>query len=210
MADDWDLKKDEYIRILELSLQGGGIGAELPLVRWVGKRLPFEPFRTLFGGNDYILKKAQIAVNNAYAAGGEKNLFAPIILEAEKGVHLDETDVKLEAGGLIVAGSDTTAVSLTYLVWCILSRPELSELLCKELAQLSDDYSDRDLEDLPVLNAAIEESLRLYGAAPGGIPRQRPSGPEDLGGYLIPAGTTVTTQAYSLHRDARLFPNPLV
>lgn len=210
MTDDWDPKKDEYIRILEMSLQGGGIGAELPLVRAVGKHLPFEPFRTLFGGNDYLIRKAQIAVNNAYAAGGEKNLFAHIIHEAGKGVRLDETDVKLEAGALIVAGSDTTAVSLTYLIWCVLSRPELSELLCKELEQLSDDYSDRDLEHLPVLNAVIEETLRLYGAAPGGIPRQKPTGPEHLGGYLIPAGTTVTTQAYSLHRDARVFPNPLV
>ncbi|KAK5053854.1 hypothetical protein LTR84_001816 [Exophiala bonariae] len=202
-------KKDEYIRILEIALMGGGIGAELPLVRAIGKHLPFEPFKTLFGGNKYIMEKAQTAVNNAYAADGEKNLFAHIIHEAGKGEQLDEIDVKLEAGALIVAGSDTTAVTLTYLVWCVLSSPELSASLCAELKGLPVDYSDRDLEDLPVLSAVIEETLRLYGAAPGGIPRQKPNGPEYLGGYLIPAGTTVTTQAYSLHRNARIFPDPL-
>lgn len=192
-----------------MALMGGGIGAELPLLRAVGKHLPFEPFKTLFGGNKYIMEKAQIAVNNAYAADGEKNLFAHIIHEAGKGEQLDEIDVKLEAGALIVAGSDTTAVTLTYLVWCVLSRPELAASLCAELKSLPIDYSESDLEDLPVLSAVIEETLRLYGAAPGGIPRQKPSGPEYLGGYLIPAGTTVTTQAYSLHRNARIFPDPL-
>lgn len=191
-------------------MMGGGIGAELPLVRAIGKHMPFEPFKTLFGGNKYLMKKAQIAVNNAYAADGEKNLFAHMIHEAGKGVQLDELDVKLEAGALIVAGSDTTAVSLTYLVWCVLSRPEVAASLSIELRRLPDDYSDRDLEDLPVLSAIIEETLRLYGAAPGGIPRQKPSGPEYLGGYLIPPGTTVTTQAYSLHRNARVFPDPLM
>lgn len=193
-----------------MALQGGGIGAELPLVRAVGQYLPFEPFRTLFGGNHYLQEKAQIAVKNAYAPGNEKNLFAHMIHEAEKGVNLDETDVELEAAALIVAGSDTTAVSLTYLVWCVLSRPELTDWLCTELKQLPEEYCDRDLEDLPILNAVIEETLRLYGAAPGGMPRQKPAGPEYLGGHLIPAGTTVTTQAYSLHRDPRVFPDPLV
>ncbi|KEF55907.1 uncharacterized protein A1O9_07487 [Exophiala aquamarina CBS 119918] len=181
-------KKDEYIRVLEMALQGGGIGSELPLVRAIGQYLPFEPSRTLFGGRHYLQEKAHIAVKNAYAPGNEKDLFAHMIHEAEKGLHLDETDVELEAGALIIAGSDTTAVSLTYLVWCVLSRPELTGLLCTELKQLPQGYCDRDLEALPVLNAVIEETVRLYGAAPGGMPRQKPTEPEYLGGHLIPAG----------------------
>ena len=201
-------KKTEYIQKLEAALQGGGIGAELPLVRAIGKRLPFQPFINLFQANTYITSRAEIAVTNA-KAGGEKSLFAHIIAEAEKGEQLDDIDVKLEAGALIVAGSDTTAVTTTYLVWALLSRPDIKACLEQELSTLPTKYGDRDLEELPLLNAVIEETLRLYGAAPGGIPRAVPAGGTHLEGHFLPGGTTVTTQAYTLHRDPEVFPHPL-
>ena len=201
-------KKTEYIQKLEVALQGGGIGAELPLLRAVVKRLPFQPFKNLFQANTYITSQAEVAVANA-KAGGEKSLFAHIISEADKGEQLDDLDVKLEASALIVAGSDTTAVTLTYLVWAVSSRPDLRASLVHELSKLPDQYNDRDLEQLPLLNAVIEETLRLYGAAPGGIPRAVPEGGTTIEGYFFPGGTTVTTQAYTLHRDSTLFPDPL-
>ena len=142
-------------------------------------------------------------------AGGERSLFAHIISEAEKGEQLDDLDVKLEASALIVAGSDTTAVTLAYLIWVVLSRSDLRAQLQQELSKLPDEYGDRELEELPLLNAVIEETLRLYGAAPGGIPRAVPEGGAHLDGYFIPQGTTVTTQAYTLHRDPDLFRTPL-
>jgi cytochrome P450 len=202
------LQKDEYINVLESALKGGGIGAELPLVRAIGRYLPFEVCRTLFAANTYLVQKAAVAVTNA-DAGGEKTPFAHIMREADKGEKLDDLDLKLEASGLIVAGSDTTAISLTYLVWAVLSRPDLTRMLQQEVGVLPDDYTDGHLEELPLLNAVIEETLRLYGAAPGGLPRAVPPGGVHLGGFFLPGGTTVTTQAYTMHRDPRIFPNPL-
>jgi cytochrome P450 len=189
-------------------MMGGGIGAELPLLRTVGKRIPLESFQHLFGASDYLAGKAQVAVENARKGDDDKNLFAYIIKESEKGERLDDLDVKIEAGALIAAGSDTTAVSTTYLVWAVLSRPSLQSLLEEELAGLPQDYSERELEELPILNAVIDETLRLYGAAPGGTPRSVPDGGAHLGGYYFPAGVSVTTQAYTMHRDPRIFPNP--
>ena len=46
-----------------------------------------------------------------------------------------------------------------------------------------------------------------YGAAPGGLPRMVPPGGADMGGYFLPEGTTVQTQAYSFHRDPELWPH---
>lgn len=76
------------------------------------------------------------------------------------------------------------------------------------MAALPEDFTETDLEALPLLNAVIEEALRLYGAAPGSLPRVVPRGGAALGGYFIPEGTTVCTQAFTLHRDSNLFPNP--
>jgi cytochrome P450 len=90
-----------------------------------------------------------------------------------------------------------------------LSQPKLQQELEAEVASLDEDYGDMDLEKLPLLNAVIEETLRLYGAAPAGLPRSVPPGGVTIDDQVIPAGTTVTTQAYTFHRDQNLFPRPL-
>ena len=116
--------------------------------------------------------------------------------------------MQLEATALIVAGTDTTAVTLTYLVWAVLSSAAVHKALNEELEGLTEGYTDADLEALSYLTAVIDETLRLYGAAPGGLPRTVPEGGRILNGYFFPEGSTVTTQAYTLHRDPSLFPNP--
>lgn len=188
---------------------GSGIGVELPLLRLVGPWIPTETFKRMFRSTPYLTEYGTRAVQGSKERGDTANIFAKIISESEKGVGLDETDVALEATALVVAGSDTTAVSLTYLVWAVLSRPDIQDALQKELACLPDNYVDQDLEDLPLLNAVIDETLRLYGAAPGGLPRNVPDEGADVAGYYMPGGTIVTTQAYTIHRDDKLFENAL-
>ncbi|KAK3068759.1 hypothetical protein LTR53_013422 [Teratosphaeriaceae sp. CCFEE 6253] len=131
-----------------------------------------------------------------------------MMAEAGKGERLDDRDVEIEATNLIVAGTDTTAVSLTYLVYAVLSDPALQRGLVAEVSGLPETYSDANLESLPVLSAVIEETLRLYGAAPGMLPRAVPPSGIALGDFFLPPGTTATTQSYSMHRDASLFPDP--
>lgn len=200
---------DQYIRTLQSALMGSGIGVELSLLRHVGSWIPTETCKRMFRSTPFLTEYGTRAVQGSKERGDTANIFAKIISEGEKGVGLDETDVAIEATALVVAGSDTTAISLTYLVWAVLSRPDIQDALQKELACLPDSYVDQDLEDLPLLNAVIDETLRLYGAAPGGLPRNVPAEGADIAGYYMPGGTIVTTQAYTIHRDDRLFENAL-
>ena len=126
----------------------------------------------------------------------------------EKQPQLSDLSVRLEATNLIVAGSDTTAATLTYLVWAVLKRPGLQRRLEAEVAALAPDFRDDDLEALPLLNSVIEETLRLYGAAPGSLPRVVPEGGATMAGHFLPAGTVVTTQAFTMHRDGSIFAQP--
>lgn len=200
---------NEFMRYLTKALQGGAIGNELPFVQMIGRCLPIRAMRELFNTNTFLADYAEIAVRNMKAQQGSTNLFATAQAEAEKGETLDDEDVKLEAIGLFVAGTDTTAITLTYLVWAVLSRPLLRGQLEREVAGLSEGYSDLDVESLPLLNAIIEETLRLYGAAPGTLPRDVPVGGLGLGGYYIPEGNIVGSQAFSLHRNPELWSDPL-
>lgn len=94
----------------------------------------------------------------------------------------------LEAGNLIVAGSHSTARTLTWLIWAVLSQPNLQQQLEEEVGALDDDFDEAALENLPLLNAAISENLRLYGAAPGAYPEAFPTAvPRSLGISFSPA-----------------------
>ena len=129
--------------------------------------------------------------------------------DGQEKTNLTESMVQSEAGNLIVAGSDTTAVTLTYLVWAVLKHCQLQEQLEEELAGLSDELTFEELKNAPILNSVIEETLRLYGAAPGALPRTVPKQGLRINGYHIPGGVVVSTQAYTSHRDASIFPDPL-
>ena len=60
--------------------------------------------------------------------------------------------------------------------------------------------------------------MRIYGAAPSLLERVVPSRAGgsvsgldedfDMMGYALPPGTVVSTQAWSMHRDAKVFPSP--
>lgn len=144
-------------------------------------------------------------------AGNLTNLFGQMLAASdsqEKATLLTDEDVRAEAGNLIVAGSDTTAVTLTYLVWAVLKQPDLQARLEEEVAGFSDSVDMSELEAAPLLNSVIEETLRLYGAAPGALPRIVPERGLSVNGWHVPAGVEVSTQAYTNHRDSAVWEDP--
>ena len=191
-------------------MKGLGIQAEIPALGAIAKVLPFNATARMFNPSSVLLGYGETAVRNSKATNSKANIFASMIAEAENSGtdQLTELDVNHEARNLILAGSDTTSATLTYLTWAVLQRPELRSQLEHEVEDIGDSPKDEDLEKLLLLNAVIDETLRLYGAAPGALPRVVPPGGTTLAGFQLPGGTIVTTQSYSLHRDANNFPNP--
>lgn len=63
-------------------------------------------------------------------------------------------------------GTDTSAVSLTYLIWAVLSRPELGKQIEEDMATLSEGLMTMSKGQL-FFFAAVEDAMRLYTAIPG-------------------------------------------
>jgi len=186
--------------------------AELPLAHTILRHVPIKRARQIATADDVVYEYGAHAVKNMRSGyGNALNLFGQMLAATDNGekVSLTEKDVREEAGNLIVAGSDTTAVTLTYLVWAVLKQPDLQALLEDEVAQLSKELNTAELEAAPILNSVIEETLRLYGAAPGALPRTVPSQGTVIAGHQIPGGVEISTQAYTNHRDPSAFPEPL-
>jgi len=125
----------------------------------------------------------------------------------------------------LIAGHETSGITLTYLMHELSQRPSLQNRLRSELLTLSPPiaYPSQDNENkklpparsidaLPLLESILQETLRLYAAAPAQQPRMTPFSPSGttLEGYSdIPGGVRVSANAYTLHRNATVFPEPL-
>ena len=70
----------------------------------------------------------------------------------------------------IGAGSDTTAISLSAIVYNLLKYPESYRRLKEEIdeaaaqGKISDPISFKEAQELPFLQAVIKEALRLHSA----------------------------------------------
>lgn len=112
----------------------------------------------------------------------------------------------------LVAGVDTSQITLTICVWLLSldDNLEWQQRLREEILQSSEDGSVVDVESLPILDAIVMETLRLYPVVAGCLPRMTDKvasvGPEG-NKIMLPPGITVHSQAWTLHRN-KVFEEP--
>ena len=125
------------------------------------------------------------------------------LLKAYKDVPHPEQDPMLHADArlIIVAGSDTTAATLTYLFYHLAQEPAIVEQIREELHPLTQgDWHDRDIHNCATLNGAINEALRLHPPVPSGVQRTTPKEGMHIGETFIPGGTNYWMPQYVMGR----------
>lgn len=112
-----------------------------------------------------------------------------------------------DASLIVVAGSDTTAATLTCLFYHFATHPEVYKKLQREVDEFfadlgpdSHECESRSLGRLQYMQACIDESLRLFPAVPSGLQRQTPAQGIQIGDRWIPGNTIVMTPNYTLTR----------
>lgn len=106
----------------------------------------------------------------------------------------------------MVAGSDTTAATLTCLFYNFATQPEKYKTLQKEVDEFftseatSSDFDTAALGKLEYLQACIDESLRLFPPVMSGLQRQTPPQGIQIGKRFIPGNTIVMTPTYTMCR----------
>ncbi len=113
-----------------------------------------------------------------------------------------------------LAGFDTSSIALTFLTY-ELSLPQHAHWQRKlqaELAPLNGSRDAKSLDALPILHAILMETLRLHASIPGNQPRITPAN-ATLGADRhtvtgLPPNVRVQAQAWSLHRNPDVFPDP--
>ncbi|RKP07804.1 cytochrome P450 [Thamnocephalis sphaerospora] len=132
--------------------------------------------------------------------------------DPETGARLSEDQLIAESIVQFVAGTETTALTLTWTMHYLLSRPECIEKLFDELEQaipdLTTDVTYDSVKDLLYLEAVLTESMRLCPVAAAGNQRAIPEGGMTVGQYHVPEGYQVIPAVIALQRRDDIFPNP--
>ncbi|GGN52029.1 cytochrome P450 [Streptomyces albiflavescens] len=195
----------------DLSVVMNGVGARIMLPDWVEK-LPLPANRRFTAARDAVRATIDAAVAELRAADRDTGDMLSLLLQAtdeETGRPLTSHQICSEVLTLAVAGTETTASVLSWVLYELARYPAIDARL---QAELNDVLGDRpitfdDLPNLPYLGRVITEALRLHHT--GWLVTRRTLEPTRLGQWEISAGTELAYCQHALHRDPAFFPDPL-
>ncbi|WP_162801983.1 cytochrome P450 [Ornithinimicrobium murale] len=126
-----------------------------------------------------------------------------------QGSGLSDLEVRDQVVSLIAAGYETTSGALGWLVHCVGADAQLQGQLREELAGVTAGAAPtaEQLRELPLLSAAVTETLRLY--PPAALSARYVAEGFEFAGHRIPAGATLIYSPYVTHRDPDVYADPL-
>jgi cytochrome P450 len=123
----------------------------------------------------------------------QPDIISHVIQEQFEGLSAGEISATFMV--LTTAGSETTATTLCGAINYLIAHPEKLSTLTSEIRsvfQKQEQITLDSLQDLPYLNAVIQEALRLCPAIPWVLPRIVPAGGDTVCGVWLPGGVSLT------------------
>ncbi|KAJ1882741.1 hypothetical protein H4R99_001151 [Coemansia sp. RSA 1722] len=158
-------------------------------------------------------RKDEIAADPDVAA--KRRDILQTLIEArdpETGQTLQGKPLVSEMVMLLVAGSDTTSNTLTWITMHLLHNPAVLRRLCQEIRQKFPSTATIRYDDakthLPYLTAVILEAMRLTPSASGYLPRRTPTTGTTVGDYYIPSGCEINVAIAASQRNPQTWSNP--
>uniref|UniRef100_U5EZ18 Putative cytochrome n=1 Tax=Corethrella appendiculata TaxID=1370023 RepID=U5EZ18_9DIPT len=140
-----------------------------------------------------------------------KLAFLDLLLEGnEKNNQLTDTDIREEVDTFMFEGHDTTTSGMAWSLLYIGLNENIQENIVEELDSIFQ-KSDRatimqDLNEMKYLERVIKETLRLHPSV--SFFGRTLSEDVHFGQYLVPKGTHIGIDCYSLHRNTEYYPDP--
>ncbi|QSZ30648.1 hypothetical protein DSL72_000206 [Monilinia vaccinii-corymbosi] len=203
-------EKHFAVKLLQEGLAPLGILTPIPWVFPILTKIP----GAMGGFNDFItFCSKQIDIRRA------KEPSVPDIMTWLIDAHENDPDpIHKDPGWLygdarlaIVAGSDTTSATLTYLFYHLCLEPHHITKLREELDPIFTPGSPnecRDIQGAPYLNGVINEALRLHPPVPSGTLRQTPPEGLTIDGTYIPGNVTISAPSWTIGRLKTSYSSP--
>eukprot|EP01063_Lacrimia_lanifica_P016111 TRINITY_DN22726_c0_g1_i1.p1 TRINITY_DN22726_c0_g1~~TRINITY_DN22726_c0_g1_i1.p1 ORF type:complete len:469 (+),score=148.68 TRINITY_DN22726_c0_g1_i1:59-1465(+) len=113
----------------------------------------------------------------------------------------------------LLAGHDTTAISLSWILLELARHPEVQQKARAEAAAIlaakpaGEGVTSEDLEKLPYISAVINESLRLHPPV-FNVPTRMAVADTELDGYAVPKKTIVSLHIGAINRHPSVWDRP--
>lgn len=139
-----------------------------------------------------------------------RNLIEAMVAERDRpGSALTDEDVSGNVLTMLLAGEDTTANTLAWMIWLLHGHPEAARRAAEEVRSVlgvAPHPTHEQLGKLEFLEACAHETMRLRPVAPLNI--QQAVRDTVVGGVALPAGTQVMCLMRPAAVDAAHFPDP--
>lgn len=145
-------------------------------------------------------------VRSTRARGDAGSDILSLLLSAryDDGSAMGDEDVLAQLRTLLIAGHETTAISLAWALYALHRHPDVRARLLSELAGAGDDVGA--VAALPYLRAVVDETLRLWAPVPEFM--RTLLRPFTLGEHELPAGASLSANIQLLHTNEELYPAP--
>ncbi|XP_038718529.1 cytochrome P450 CYP82D47-like [Tripterygium wilfordii] len=214
----WKQVVSEYVNLLSHF----GVGDALPFLRWLD-----------LGGKEKAMKKTAKELDNYVeewlqehkkkrSSAGDHGIVEEDFMDVMLSIFYDDDQEESFADhsahtinkalclSLILAASDTTKTTLTWVLSLLLNHRDILNKVQQELiAHIGPEtpVNESDIKSFVYLEAVIKETLRLYPPGPLGLPHESM---EDctIAGYHVAAGTRVLFNQWKIHHDPQVWENP--
>lgn len=132
-----------------------------------------------------------------------------ILARDESGAPMSDKQLRDEAVTLLLAGHETTALSLSWTLLLLARHPDVQDAIAAEIAEVVGSGREVTAEDLPKLSQlerALIESLRLY--PPVWVIGREAIEEVRIGDYIVPPRTQIMMSPWVIHRSPRNFDAP--
>jgi hypothetical protein len=192
--------------IIELLRSSSGLLILLrPLQREFGGFGPFARFRRRKRAFDALVFE-ELAQRRQLGSDGPDILHMMMAARRGDGSAMSDDELRDQLFFLLLAGHETSAVSLAWALYELHRSPAALDRLRAEIDALGPDPAPDALATLPYLDAVCQETLRLHPLL-GFVPR-RLRQPFELRGYRLPAGVQVGVGIGLVHGREDLYPEP--
>jgi cytochrome P450 len=196
-SEDMDIERSMH-DVVAHALGVAGTWVTLPLY------LPTPANRRFLRGRAHLRSEAARLIAQARTQGSRKSVLGSLLAAQESGA-LSEQQLIDEAITFLLAGHETSALTLSYTLALLAAHPGEQRAIQEELTALAPDDLDA-LRCTARLTATVKESLRLYPPA-WSMGREATQDCE-LGGVPVRAGTQVFLFQWAAHRHPQWFPEP--
>ncbi|KAI7871282.1 cytochrome P450 [Spinellus fusiger] len=131
-------------------------------------------------------------------------------MKESEDIMYDEDDMLAILNEMILGGTDTVSVTLSWAFAFLSHHPEIQRKICDEIDAFITKYKRlptfTEREEFPYMISVQREIIRLYPLTPYGLPHMAE---EDfvVNNYLIKKGTTLLSNMYSMHRNPNFYPD---